>query len=56
MEHSFNFVGFGEMYKADPHPKKVNLVVGAYRDDFGQPYLLQAIKEAELAIAGMDKE
>lgn len=44
------------MFKADTHPKKVNLVVGAYRDDAGQPYLLQAIREAELSIAGMDKE
>lgn len=44
------------MFKADTHPKKINLGVGAYRDDNGQTYLLPSIKEAEMAIVGQDKE
>lgn len=44
------------MFKADTFPKKINLGVGAYRDDNGQPFLLNSIKEAEMAIVGMDKE
>lgn len=44
------------MFKADTSPNKVNLGVGAYRDDFGQPFLLNSIKEAEISITGMDKE
>ncbi|KAF9246207.1 aspartate amino-transferase [Melanogaster broomeanus] len=31
---------------ADPHPKKINLGVGAYRDDEGKPWVLPVIKKA----------
>jgi aspartate aminotransferase len=48
--------GFGKMYEDDNHPKKVNLVIGAYRDDMGKPYVLQSIKEAEESLIGMNKE
>lgn len=44
------------MFKADTNPKKINLGVGAYRDDQGQPLILSSIREAEQAILGMDKE
>ncbi|KIK98847.1 hypothetical protein PAXRUDRAFT_823397 [Paxillus rubicundulus Ve08.2h10] len=33
-------------YNADPYPKKVNLGVGAYRDDDGKPWVLPVIKKA----------
>ncbi|KAH7889292.1 aspartate amino-transferase [Phlebopus sp. FC_14] len=33
-------------YKADPFPNKVNLGVGAYRDDDNKPWVLPAIKKA----------
>ena len=33
-------------FKNDPHPKKVNLGVGAYRDDNGKPWVLPAVKAA----------
>ena len=49
-------LGLNDMFKADTSPNKVNLGVGAYRDDFGQPFLLNSIKEAEISITGMDKE
>ncbi|KAF8844584.1 aspartate aminotransferase [Paxillus ammoniavirescens] len=31
---------------ADPYPKKINLGVGAYRDDDGKPWVLPVIKKA----------
>lgn len=34
-------------YNADQNPKKINLGVGAYRDDNGQPVVLSAVREAE---------
>lgn len=40
---------FGLMaaYKADTHPKKVDLGVGAYRDDNAKPWILPVVKKAE---------
>ncbi|KAJ6699388.1 ASPARTATE AMINOTRANSFERASE [Salix purpurea] len=35
-------------------PTKINLGVGAYRDDEGKPVVLQCVKEAEAKIAGCD--
>lgn len=32
-------------YKADPSEKKVNLGIGAYRDDEGNPWLLTSVRE-----------
>ena len=32
-------------YKADPYPNKVNLGVGAYRDDNGKPWVLPVVKK-----------
>lgn len=34
-------------YKADPFEKKVNLGVGAYRDDDNKPWVLPVVKKAE---------
>jgi len=34
-------------FKACKAPNKVNLVVGAYRDSNGQPWVLPSVKEAE---------
>ena len=33
-------------FKNDSNPKKVNLGVGAYRDDHGKPWVLPAVKGA----------
>lgn len=38
-------LGITEAFKADPHPKKINLGVGAYRDDHGNPVVLSCIQE-----------
>ncbi|KIW01168.1 uncharacterized protein PV09_07453 [Verruconis gallopava] len=51
-------LGITEAYKADSHPQKINLGVGAYRDDQGKPYVLPSVKEAELKVvnSNLDKE
>jgi aspartate/tyrosine/aromatic aminotransferase len=38
--------------QADPNPTKMNLGVGAYRDDNGKPVVLDCVREAESRIAG----
>ncbi|PZC81213.1 aspartate aminotransferase, mitochondrial [Helicoverpa armigera] len=40
-------LGITEAYKKDKHPKKVNLGVGAYRDDEGKPFILPSVRKAE---------
>lgn len=51
-------LGVTEAYKRDQNPKKVNLGVGAYRDDNGKPFVLPSVKKAEEQIKckEMDKE
>jgi len=36
-------LGVTEAFKADPNPKKMNLGVGAYRDDQGKPFVLPSV-------------
>ncbi|KAK8165476.1 mitochondrial aspartate aminotransferase-like protein [Phyllosticta citrichinensis] len=40
-------LGITEAFKADSHPEKINLGVGAYRDDSAKPYVLPSVKAAE---------
>lgn len=40
-------LGVTEAYKKDTNPKKVNLGVGAYRDDSGKPFLLPSVKQVQ---------
>ncbi|RDB28447.1 Aspartate aminotransferase, mitochondrial [Hypsizygus marmoreus] len=51
-------LGVTEAFKADKDPRKINLGVGAYRDDNGKPYILGSVKKAEeiLAASKPDKE
>lgn len=42
-------------YKADKFPDKVNLGIGAYRTDDGKPYVLNVVKQAQIAIANDPK-
>lgn len=37
--------GVTEAFKADKDPRKINLGVGAYRDEHGKPYVLPSVKE-----------
>lgn len=45
-------------FKADVDPKKLNLGVGAYRDEQLKPVVFSAVRKAEAAVisAGFDKE
>lgn len=36
--------GLTERFKADTHPNKVNLGVGAYRDDETKPFILPSVR------------
>ncbi|KAJ3329718.1 Aspartate aminotransferase, mitochondrial [Blyttiomyces sp. JEL0837] len=51
-------LGVTEAFKADKNPKKMNLGVGAYRDDNNKPYVLESVKKAEKLIQSksLDKE
>jgi len=48
-------LGVAVAYTADPSPQKVNLGIGAYRDEHGNPLVLKCVREAERKIAGDDK-
>ena len=41
-------LGITEAYKKDTNPKKINLGVGAYRDDNGKPYVLPTVKKVSI--------
>lgn len=45
-------------FKADTHPRKLNLGVGAYRSEELKPVVFSAVRKAEAAVlaAGFDKE
>ncbi|XP_059089086.1 aspartate aminotransferase, mitochondrial-like [Tigriopus californicus] len=51
-------LGVSEAFKKDTNPLKMNLGVGAYRDDQGKPFVLPSVREAERIIAqkGLNKE
>ncbi|KAJ9353121.1 mitochondrial TPA: aspartate transaminase [Paecilomyces variotii] len=51
-------LGITEAFKADSFKEKINLGVGAYRDDQGKPYVLPSVRAAEDKIvnARLDKE
>ncbi|KAI9014524.1 aspartate aminotransferase [Phycomyces nitens] len=51
-------LGVTEAFKKNTNVKKMNLGVGAYRDDAGKPYVLSSVKKAEhkLINSNMDKE
>ncbi|PNS16937.1 hypothetical protein CAC42_4901 [Sphaceloma murrayae] len=51
-------LGITEAFKKDSHPEKINLGVGAYRDDKGKPYVLPSVKSAESKVvqSNLDKE
>jgi aspartate aminotransferase len=40
-------LGVSEAFKRDKNPNKINLGVGAYRDDNNKPYVLECVKRAE---------
>jgi aspartate aminotransferase len=38
-------LGVTVAYNKETHPKKINLGVGAYRDDQGKPFILNCVKQ-----------
>ncbi|MCJ1253410.1 aspartate transaminase aat1 [Lignoscripta atroalba] len=55
---SFAILGITEAFKADTYGEKINLGVGAYRDDKGKPYVLPSVRTAEKKVveSQLDKE
>ncbi|EKM83835.1 hypothetical protein AGABI1DRAFT_110435 [Agaricus bisporus var. burnettii JB137-S8] len=51
-------LGVTEAFKADKNSRKINLGVGAYRDENGKPYVLPSVQKAEEVIntSKLDKE
>ncbi|KAJ8951908.1 hypothetical protein NQ318_019887 [Aromia moschata] len=51
-------LGVTEAFRRDSNPNKINLGVGAYRDDNGKPYVLSCVRKAEEQIKAknLDKE
>ncbi|KAI8867351.1 mitochondrial aspartate aminotransferase-like protein [Ramicandelaber brevisporus] len=51
-------LGITEAFKADKDPRKINLGVGAYRDDQGKPFVLSCVRKAEARMLsdGLNKE
>ncbi|KAI9783046.1 MAG: aspartate transaminase aat1 [Candelina submexicana] len=51
-------LGITEAFKADSFKEKINLGVGAYRDDKGKPYVLPSVRTAEKKVveSALDKE
>ncbi|XP_058807544.1 aspartate aminotransferase, mitochondrial [Phymastichus coffea] len=51
-------LGVTEAFKKDQNPKKINLGVGAYRDDNGKPFMLPSVIKAEANLRSkvLDKE
>lgn len=45
--------GLVEAFKNDPRPEKVSLVIGAYRDDNGKPFVLPTVKKVGQCTLGM---
>lgn len=51
-------LGITQAFKADTHPQKVDLGVGAYRNDIGKPVVLDSVRQAEQIMLDkkLDKE
>eukprot|EP00808_Paulinella_micropora_P002729 g81617.t1 len=49
-------LGVSENFRADPFPGKINVGVGAYRDDNGKPWTLPCVAEAQKRVGQKDHE
>ena len=49
-------LGINEKFKESKDPRKVNLTVGAYRDEHGQPWILPCVKEAMKIVQDKTKD
>ncbi|KAJ1537231.1 Aspartate aminotransferase, cytoplasmic, partial [Cladochytrium tenue] len=42
-------------YVADPRPEKINVTIGAYRDELGRPWVLPSVRKAISAVTSSEK-
>lgn len=49
-------LGITEAFKKDSSPTKINLGVGAYRDDNGKPFVLECVKRVCIFVSLLDWE
>ncbi|KAK6458043.1 aspartate aminotransferase [Scheffersomyces xylosifermentans] len=49
-------LGISEAYVADANTNKINLGVGAYRDNTGKPIIFPSVKKAEQVLLELEKE
>ena len=42
--------GLLEAFNKDPRSSKVNLTIGAYRDNQGKPYVLEVVKKVRVIV------
>ncbi|CAH6721319.1 aspartate aminotransferase, mitochondrial [[Candida] jaroonii] len=49
-------LGISEAYNKDSNNKKINLGVGAYRDNFGKPIIFPSVKKAEVLLLEKETE
>lgn len=47
-------LGLNEAFKLCQHPQKVNLGVGAYRDDNGKPVTLESVRQAKVELSNLN--
>lgn len=43
--------GLAQAYRQDPSDKKIDLVIGAYRDDHAKPWILPVVKKVSVSIS-----
>jgi aspartate aminotransferase len=49
-------LGISDNFKKDTHPLKINLGIGAYRDDTGKPVIMKCVRKAEEIILATKKD
>ena len=47
-------LGIAEAFRASTDPRKVNVCVGAYRDEHGKPWVLPSVRQAERILLEQD--
>lgn len=48
-------LGLNDAYRNDPHPNKINLGVGVYKDELGATPILKSVKQAEERLVESEK-
>ena len=48
-------LGLNDAYRNDPHPNKINLGVGVYKDELGATPILKSVKQAEERLVETEK-